>query len=183
MTDERVTRGRMGRIQQLPQDLQDLLNRLLREGVTQAEILRQLNPLLEQRGERPVSRSGLNRYTTRMAAFGHRMKEAREAAEVWVAKFGEQPTGDIGAAVIEMLRALAFDLSLSMQDADEVDPDALNTLSIAMQRLERAAQTSAKREREIRAESAQAGEKAAKEAGLSPDTAAAIRAVIEGAGK
>ena len=69
MADEpRPTRGRLSRIQQLPADIKARLDELLRSGVSQKAILDQLAPLCESAGEPPISRSGLNRYATRMEA-------------------------------------------------------------------------------------------------------------------
>ena len=178
----------MSRIQRLPQPIKDRLDDLLRAGVPQTEILRVTSPLLDAAGEQPLSQSGLNRYATRMEAVGRRIREAREAAAAWTAKFGEAPTGELGQHVIEILRGLSLDLSLDAQEND--DPTArmenLAQLALAVQRLERAAGMSATRERALRAELAERAASEAEEAARQQSAktghvlpAAALRAIRE----
>ena len=178
-------RGRMSRIQRLPDPIRDRLHALLRGGVAQADILARLAPLLAEAGEQPISRSGLSRYATRLEAAGRRLREMREISDAWVARWGEQPSGDIGRHVIEILRGIAMDLAARASDADP-DDDAvgrLGELALAVQRLERAAGISDQRARairaEARAEAAQTAEQTAAAQGLSAEGAAAIRAAIE----
>ena len=189
---ERPTRGRMSRIQQLPAPIKDRLDHLLRSGVPQTKILAAIEPLLEDAGEPPLSQSGLNRYATRMEAVGRRLREAREAADAWTAKFGEAPTGELGQYVIEILRGLSLDLSLDAQETD--DPSArmehLGQLALAVQRLERAAGMSATRERALRTELAERASAEAEEAArrasadtghvLPPEALRAIREQVYG---
>lgn len=179
-----TTRGRMGRIQQLPTPIKDKIDEMLRENVSQTEIIRRLDQPLRDAGEKPLAAATLNRYATRMENFGQRIRESREIAKVWVAKFGEEPAGEVGQLTIEMLRTLAFELAARardmMDESDEpsIDPAMINELALAIQRLERAAEIGAKRERSIRAEIAAQAETVAKKAGISADTAAAIRAAL-----
>ncbi|MEF9491593.1 DUF3486 family protein, partial [Escherichia coli] len=82
-------------------------------------------------------------------------------------------------------KTLAFETSMSMAEDDKpVAPKALGQLALVAQRLEAAAMTSHKREKEIRqafAEEAAAQlEKITKQAGLSAETAADIRRQILG---
>lgn len=153
----RPTRGRMSRIQQLPASLKERLDTLLRAGVPQAEILRVTAPLLEASGERPLSAAGLNRYASRMEEIGQQIREAREAAAAWTAKFGEAPTGELGAHIIDILRKIAFDLARDSHGAEgaEQQVETLASLALTVQRLERAAGLSAARERALRKELAE----------------------------
>ena len=183
MTGERTTRGRMSRIEQLPPELKARIDELLRAGVSQREILRRLEGPLQEIGEQPLSRSGLNRYATDMAEFGRDLREIRAIADAWRAKPGEQPTGEAGQLTVEILQTLAFRMSLRarrMLDEDEtaLDPALVNELSLALQRLERAAALGTKRERELRAEFAAQAESIAKRKGVTADTAAAIREAL-----
>ena len=187
-------RGQMSRIQQLDDDLKELLDRLLRSGVTQRDILDRLNPLLTERGDQPLSRSGLNRYTQKMERVGRRIRESREIAGAWVSKFGEQPTGELSQIVIEMLRTMAFDLAfkahegLDADDGDEaapaVDASMIGELALAVQRMERSSAISADRERKVRAEvreeAADAAATEAKAQGVPSDICSAIREVVQG---
>lgn len=173
----------MGRIQQLPEELRDEINRLLRQGISQVEILDRLKNPLQEAGQAPISRSSLNRYATRMEQTGRRIREAREIAGVWTQKFGEAPTGDLSSHIIEMLRTLTFEITLKAGDdgaEDAMDVEDVNKLALAVQRLETAAAQSHRREREIREEVAAQAEKEMKRAGISGPVASAVRAALGG---
>lgn len=183
------TRGRMGRIQQLPPDIKDRLDDLLRSGVSQKEILARLAPLCAASGTPPISRSGLNRYATRMEAMGRRIREAREAAAAWTAKLGDTPTSNVGGYTLEVLRTLVCDLTLQAGD-DDLDIEKLEGIALTLQRIERAGKLNADRERALRRELAELAaaeaEKAAKaeteKAGnvLPPEALRAIREQVYG---
>lgn len=174
----------MGRIDALPPDIRRRLHELLQSGVSQADILRRLEPLLEAEGEAPLSRSGLNRYAARMERVGRRIRETRAAAEAWTRQFGDR-AGDVSGHAIDLIRTLLAEASLRQAENPDVPLETLSDLALAVQRLERAAGSHAARERALRAEiaarAADAGEKAGVRQGLSPEGAAAIRAAIEGA--
>ena len=162
MTAAPDTRGRPGRIDQLPEEIRERLDAMLRGGVTQREILRRLEAPLREIGEAPLSRSGLNRYATRMARLGHRIREYREISRMWQDQYGAAG-GQVGMQIIEMLRTVAWDLAERAM-AESGDPDAdltldaaqLRDLALSVGRLERAAEVGAQRERAIRAEVAEA---------------------------
>ena len=181
----------MSRIQQLPDELKARLDELLRSGVAQKEILARLKPLFESAGTPPISRSGLNRYATRMEAAGRRIREAREMAAVWTAKLGETPTSNVGAYTLEMLRTLVYDLTLRAHDEDAVvDVEQLQDIALTLQRIERASKLNADRERSLRkelaelaaAEAEKAAEAASKKTGhvLPPEALKAIREQVYG---
>jgi hypothetical protein len=102
-----------------------------------------------------------------MDRVGEKLQQSRAMAEMWIAKLGAQPQGQVGHLINEILRTLAFDMSLQLQDIS--DPEAmpgvvemLKDLSLTMMRLEKAASDNVKRETEIRD---QAKREAAAEAG------------------
>ena len=167
----------------LPAVLKARLDELLRSGIPQTRILEQLAPLLAEAGERPVTRSALSRHAIRMEQVGQRIRQAREVADAWTAKFGEQPTGEVGTQVIEILRTIAFELSVEIDSEHPRAAETMGHLALTVQRLERASSLGAARERALRAEvAASAGrtaEQAAARQGLSADGAAAIRQAIE----
>lgn len=180
----------MSRIQQLPDGIRERLDSLLRAGVSQSTILDQLAPLLEKAGERPVSRSALNRYATRMESTGRRIREAREAADAWTAKLGE-PKGDLDGLMIELVRTLSFERTLRAGDEEEgVDTETLAQLALITQRLGRAGKLNIDRERVVRlevaeraaAEAERAAREATAEAGhvLPPEALQAIREQVYG---
>lgn len=167
MTGDRPKRGRPGRIEQFPRNIKARIDELLRSGVTQREILRCLEEPLREIGEPPLSRSGLNRYAMNMEAVGQDLREARAIADAWTAKLGEEPTGNVAALTIEVLRTLAFKATLRAKSDDDetIDTALISELALALQRLERAASLSHAREREIRKEVAEAAaERAAQSA-------------------
>ena len=184
MARQRATRGRPSRIEQLPPGIKDALDGLLRSGLTQREILRRLNPDVEADGLPPLSKSGLQRYSSSiaeaLAEAGAEIRQTRAVADALVAKFGEEPTGEVGQLTVEILRTLAVRAAvrarqMSMEeDVDLKDVTGLiNQLSLSIERLERAADTSAKREQRMREalaveaadRAAQAAETAARESG------------------
>ncbi|MXW01605.1 MAG: DUF3486 family protein [Holophagales bacterium] len=184
MPSERVTRGRMSRIDALDPELKDELNQLLRSGVTQKEILERLRGPLEARGEKPLSAAGLNRYATRMESVTQRIRESREIAAAYVAKLGEEPTGDVGQLTIEILRTMAFDSAAQPRVDEEGNPvpfdaEMIGDLALAVSRLERAADISRAREAKMRAAIADKAEKEMRAEGLSGDTVARIRQALE----
>lgn len=161
---------RKSSIRSLPPDKLEKLQELLRDPRwDQLEIVSEINTLLEQDGhEERITKSSLNRYKLSMDRVGERMQQSREIAEMWIAKLGAQPQGQVGHLLNEMMRTLSFDLMLHLQQ-DSVDEDslpgfveALKGLSLTLMRLERAAGDNVKRDAEIRK---QAKEEAAEQAG------------------
>ena len=180
--DSGPTRGRPSRFDTLPPEIRAYVDRRLREGATQAGIRRETVGMLADAGEAPLSAGGLNRYTQQVERAGRRIRESRAAADAWVARFGEVPSGNVGRLIIETLRTLVQDLTLRLeQDADAGEPvsvAAINDLALAMQRLERADDLSVARERKLREQMAAEAETVARAAGIGADTAAALREAL-----
>ena len=183
--------GRRATVISMPRDLREALNaRLCDSGFSNyASLARWLNDELKRRGLhlRVTSRT-VNRYGKKMERMGHDMARAREVAAVWADKFGREPNGDVGRLVIQIVQSLSFDVAKHLHAAacdGEVNiEDALTSLkdlALLVHRLERASELSEKREKELRAAVAQQAESEAQKQGISKDTAAAIRAAIEGA--
>lgn len=182
------------KIQQLPDDIRSQLAAMLRSGsMSQKDILAEVNKLIVESGlppEEQISRTGLNRFSKRMAEAGSRMEQAREVAAVWTSKLGQAPTSEVGKLLQEFVRTMAFETSMKMMDASDgeegkmIDPKSLGQLALVIQRVEQAAMTSHKVEKEIRtafaAEAANAAEKIVKQAGLTAETAAKIKQQILG---
>jgi len=132
-----------------------------------------------------ITKSSLNRYSTNMETVGGRIRDAREIAEVWTAKLGDKPTGDVSNLLIEMLRSIAFETTIRMTEGDDpVSPGLIKELALGIQRLENAAMLTTKREKEIRhafaEQAASTVEKTAKAVGMSKAMAAEIRKEILG---
>lgn len=164
------------------------LDALLRDGRhTIAEITAHLRAL-----GAPVSKSAIGRYHQKFDQIGKRMRESRELAAVWAERIGKEPQGDIGRVVMEMLRTLAFDVTLDLTEDDAetgipkalLEPKAISALALAMQRLESATKTSFERELKARKaaleEAAQVVEKIAAKGGMKAETREAIKRGILG---
>ncbi len=147
-------RGRRSKVDVLPADIKQALNTMLRDGrLQQQEILDLVNEQINEAGltAAVLSRSGLNRYASKMEQVGQKIRQSREVAEVWAAKLGDAPTSDVGKLLQEVVRTMAFETGMAMSESDEpVSPKVLSQLALAMQRVEQAAMASHKREQEIR---------------------------------
>lgn len=189
MADEKPTRGRPSKIDLLPEGIRDALHGMLRDKRhTQEQIREAINELIDQHelpDDMQLSRTGLNRYASRMEAIGSKIRASREMAEIWAAKLGTAPTSDVGKLLMEFVKTLAFETSMSLAEEEgTVEPKALGQLALVAQRIEAAQMVSHKREKEIRQafaeEIAATTEKITKQAGLSAETAADIRRQILG---
>ncbi|WP_262140665.1 DUF3486 family protein [Serratia ficaria] len=169
--------------------MRDALHQMLRDKRhTQEEIREAINALIDQHelpDDMQLSRTGLNRYASRMEAIGSKIRASREMAEIWAAKLGSAPTSDVGKLLMEFVKTLAFETSMSLAEEEgTVAPKALGQLALVAQRIEAAQMVSYKREKEIRQafaeEAAAAAEKITKQAGLTAETAADIRRQILG---
>lgn len=189
MADEKPTRGRPSKIDLLPEAIRDALHQMLRDKRhTQEQIREAINELIDQHDlpdDMQLSRTGLNRYASRMEAIGAKIRASREMASVWAAKLGSEPTSDVGKLLMEFVKTLAFETTMSLSDGDTtVEPKALGQLALVAQRIESAQMVSHKREKEIRQafaeEAAETAEKIVSQAGLSADKAADIKRQILG---
>lgn len=179
--------GQSSTIEQLPEDILDQLHELLRDPrVTQLAATRKINEILAAEGVPDrVTKSAVNRYDLKMREAGEKLRQSRAIAAMWIGKLGAAPQGQVGHLVNEMLRTLAFDLSLKLQDAelnDETMPVVIGqvkALALAVQRLEASSTMNVKRETEIRKQALEAAAKAvgetAKQAGVSAEVIAVIR--------
>lgn len=160
---------RKSSIESLPADILEQLQALLRDPrCIQLEIVKRINTALSEKGhEDRISKSSLNRYSMRMDKIGEKLQQSRAMAEMWISKLGAQPQGQVGHLINEILRTLAFDMSLQLQDISDPEQmpgvvEMLKDLSLTMMRLEKAASDNVKRDTEIRR---QAKEEAADQAG------------------
>ncbi|MFV9177448.1 DUF3486 family protein [Serratia marcescens] len=187
--DNKPTRGRPSKIDLLPEAIRDALHQMLRDKRhTQEEIREAINALIDQHelpDDMQLSRTGLNRYASRMEAIGSKIRASREMAEIWAAKLGSAPTSDVGKLLMEFVKTLAFETSMALAETEKtVEPKALGQLALVAQRIEAAQMVSHKREKEIRQafaeEAAATAEKIVSQAGLSEDKAADIKRQILG---
>ena len=162
--------ARRSSIKSLPQELQDLVHRLIREGATIDEIREKLLELGHDR-----SRSALGRHVKGARKLLERYTAAREVAGKLVEQIGENPNGDVGSLLAEMLKTIAFQVISEMgeQEQEDLKPGAMDIMLIAkgLDHLERAGSLGYKRRKEIRAdaiaEAAANVDKTGKQLGLS----------------
>ena len=181
-------RGRRSRVDGLPAEIKAELDRLLRSGLSQVDILRRLREPLDAVGQAPLSQSALSRYAVRMEAVGASVRETRALADAWIARLGEEPAGEVGQLAIEVLRTMVLrrivDAAAAPDDPDggdePIDAKEIGALSLAMSRLERALERSRAGEAKLRAAVAAEAEAEARAAGVADDTAARIRDILIG---
>jgi len=95
--------ARPSSIEILPADILEQLQALLRDPrVSQLACVAEINAILSERGEQPVSRSALNRYAKKMEKVGERMLQSRQVADMWIAKLGNAPQGKTGQLINEV---------------------------------------------------------------------------------
>ncbi|MCB1832084.1 MAG: DUF3486 family protein [Geminicoccaceae bacterium] len=172
--------GRRSAISQLDEAVRDEVHRLIRQGRTIDEITAHLHEL-----DADVSRASVGRYKRKMEDQLRRYREAQEVAGVWVKNLGEDPRGEMGRLLADMLKTVAFQTLADMGDEGaEVGSQDIMFLARAIKDLETAAKSSMEREIRIRdltrMEAAEAVEEAAANAGLSSDTVEKFRAAILG---
>ncbi|MCG8635435.1 MAG: DUF3486 family protein [Desulfobacterales bacterium] len=184
---KRPGRGRQSTIDQLPDDIRIKLNEALRDRrLTQKEILASINGLLKDRGEKPLSKSAVNRYSMAIEEKGAMMRQAREAADALVGGLAEYKGTDLGRANTDIVKTLVFDVVMKGLDGEGggIDIDALNKLALVTQRLERASKISLDRETKLReqilAEAADTVEETAIQSGMNEEQAQLWREKILG---
>ena len=168
------------RIERLPSDVREALHDWLRDpAITQTEATERTNALLDELGlaER-VSRQAVNRYDQRIRAACEQVLQSRQVTEVWIAKLGSAPAGQVGHLVTAMMRRLMFDLSFRLQDLeidDESMPGVLESaarISLVAERLERSREIALRCDRESKrqaSEESAAKAKDAKRAAIDPE--------------
>ena len=186
MTDrDRITRGRVGRIDQLDEDLRETILKMLRGGTTQAHIVEAVSAALAERGEPPISAASLNRYVNR-PAIRALAERARVACEIGAAigRSAEEGGGaELDRGLVQAGQTLAMEALAEVDWSGLDDEDRVKMIAnfgLAVRRFAASAVVADARERAIRAEAAERAGKAARKAGLSADATAAIRAAIEG---
>ena len=151
----------------LPEHIRAELQALIQDPrITIIEATERINAVLAREGhEDRLSKSSVGRAAQRWKKIGDRIRQTREIGEMFIAKVGAAPMGDVGLAINEMLRTMACELSEKILDADLEDPETMNAtidqvkaLALAVQRLEQSASVNVKRKAEIQK---QALEKAA----------------------
>ncbi len=183
---DRITRGRMGRVDRLDGELRETVHRMLRAGRTQKEILGVLNAALGERGEEPIGAASLNRYVNRPAirALAERARAACEMGAAIARSADEGGGAELDRGLVQAGQTLAME-ALPAIPWDELEPEdrvkLIANFGLAVRRFASSAAVADARGRAIRADAAEAAVKEARRQGLSAEGAAKIRAQIEGA--
>lgn len=183
--------GRKSSISRLPLPVKKAIDDAMKTGRFTLDELRA--GIADEFGAAVVpSRSALGRYSQRFEEIGKRMRESREVAQVWADRLGNEPQGDIGKLVMDLLRTMAFDATLAMSEDGEggeakpVNPKEINALALAMHRLETAGRHNLEREQALRKaaleDAAKAAASMAKKKGLTAEFADQIKQSILGIG-
>ena len=170
---------RKSTIARLDDQVRARIDELVREGGwTLDEILQELHTRFP--GKKKPSRSSLGRYSQKMEEFGRDLRESREIAQIWIDRLGTEPSGDVAKLVMELLRTLSLETTLSLREdarREGVAPDAaaLSKLALTLQRLEAAGISNIGREKAMRqavlAEAADRVEETARAQGMGDEQA------------
>ena len=161
-------------IESLPAEAREAFDGWLQDpAITQKEATQRVNALLENmgQGERRLSLQAVNRYDLRRRATAERKRQSRIITEIWADKFGSEPGEQVDQLIIELLRALTFDIAFRLQNGEldhESLPaviDAADRVTLMVEQLERSSEIAARREREIKR---QADEERKAQAALKP---------------
>lgn len=175
--------GRRSRFDVMPKVLLDEVNRLVREGRTIGDIREHLAELGE-----PVSNGAVGRYVKNARDQMRRYRDAQEVAGQWVTQLGENPHGDVGMLLAEMLKVTAFQTLSALggedDDALPTKPMDIMLLAKAIKDLESTAKQSIDRreriEKAVLERQAAKAEKVARKAGMSKEAWESIRAEFLG---
>lgn len=131
-----------------------------------------------------ASRSSVGRYVKSSTEALSRYREAQEVAKVWIGKLTDEPQGDVGRLLAEMLRTVAFQQIGQMGEAEKAKPMDIMLVAKALEHLAKSEKTAVDRAVKIRdefaAKAAEAAVKAAKGGGASKDTIDEIKRSILG---
>ncbi|ECH1569043.1 DUF3486 family protein [Salmonella enterica] len=154
---DKPTRGRVKKADLLPDSIRKPLLEMLREKrLTQVQVREEINRLIEEAGlpdEMKLSRGAVWRLASENEEVARDLRDLREQTKAMMAEFGDKPTGDTTALILEMTRSLLFRklraARRDLEDDSEIDIGLLKNTMLAIQRLESAAERSMKREKEI----------------------------------
>lgn len=161
--------GRKSTLDKMPPGVREQLDKLLtNKAYTQQQMADWMNDWLAANDQPPVMTQRIvNRYAASMKDLLDKKRESQEVVKTWVNQLGSIPDGDFGRAIVEILRTLAFDMSLDahkqMGEPDQDLPSSvkmLKDLAFAVEKLEKAASENEKRAEKIKQ---QAREEFAKE--------------------
>lgn len=174
--------GARSSIEQLPKEILDVVNQLIRDGYTIREIVDKVSEL-----GATVSKSSVGRYAKHAHEMLQDYSEAQELSTIWLDRLEKEPNGDVGRLLQEMLKTVAVSTMASIkEDGKTAKPGELMALSIAIKNMssaEKEAFNIAILRKKVQEQAKQAADKVtqqAKKAGLSAEHINQFRAEILG---
>lgn len=143
--------ARQSTVAAMADEAREALDRMVREGRATIDQIRER--LCELAGEDAPSRSAIGRYVQSAKKKMENYRQAQEIAKAWVGKIDEEPNGDVGRLLTELLRSAAFaTLGQMGEGGEEADPRDIGLLARAVKDMASADKISAERELRIRKE-------------------------------
>ena len=182
-------RGRLSSLDLLPVEAEAdyawALGQLAKRERTQEAIRDELNLRLLGLGLEPVSKSAFNRKAMSFALMARQIEQTREMAGIMAERMDNQPEGDVGLLLGELIKSLTFDvLSGEMMDGEAPSMKTLKTAADTVDKLERARKanvdTAARIKKQFADQAMAAVDEAGKQAGLSAENLKLIREQVYG---
>ncbi len=166
--------GGRSSIDRLPSKLREAVDQAVADGATIDDI----SALIRAEGG-SCSRSAVGRYSRNMRNLIREQQEFDRAMKIWVRELGERAEGRAGLILIETLRTMVLSSMAQLSQRGEPAPmRELARLALTLKRIEGTDKLRLERERTAAKPAPVSGTKP--QGGLSPETAAAIREVVEG---
>lgn len=140
------------KVSRMPREMREKVEALWRGGEFTIDEL--LGWIRDKKPDADVSRTGLGRYLAKFDGSFNRIREAQEVAARCVEKLGENPRGDIGRLLTQLLGSLAMTTlnDMSGDDKGAADTKDIFFLANAIKNLASAEKTSVDRELKVRAQ-------------------------------
>lgn len=170
------------KIRRLDPAVRDQVDRLVRSGHTINEITAHLALLLD---EAAPARSSVGRYVKNARQQMEKYQQAQELARVWVNRIEEEPDGDVGRLLSEMLRTVAYQAIGTLDESEEgAKPGDVMMLARAIKDLSSADKTRSDQVLKIRKElldkAKSSIERVAERRGLAAETVDELRRELLG---
>lgn len=172
--------GRRSSVRDLPDSLRKELDRLIREGHTLNAItdhMKQLDPA------QAPSRSAVGRYRQQAERQMERYRQAQETAKTWVDKLTNDPRGDVGRLLPQMLHGIAFSALSNMDPEGGAKPNEIATMAKAIKETSLAEKIRLDLEKRIREQLQEENKKkldslSSVRGGLDPGTLDEVRSIL-----
>jgi len=123
--------GARSSVEQLPKEILDVVNQLIRDGHTIREIVDKVSEL-----GATVSKSSVGRYAKHAHEMLQDYSEAQELSTIWLDRLEKEPNGDVGRLLQEMLKTVAVSTMADIKkEGKAAKPGELMALSIAIKNL------------------------------------------------